>query len=322
MKEWSSNQAVELRFFENFSKNPFLKLAARLAYLCVKKLNILKIIPLSLPIRCVPLKHKSWIMNLKYNVDLAVVKHRMPGFFNNDCLRFLDYSLSPLHTDKRADETIRVFSAIKIMKEIGFDGQYRVRECLVGKPNPVVLDCGANIGIFSLFAGHVNKTSEIYAFEPSSGIFKILEEVVRINGLGNIHPCKFALGDRNEDVSMLTVEDGLGVLNVVENSIHRNYSGVQYQHKENVKMLTMDEFVFNIKKLSRVDFIKIDTEGYERQILTGAGRTIKEFHPVITCSAYHLPDDKKEIPRLLLKMCPEYKWCLENKGEEDFVFWV
>lgn len=290
-------------------------------YLRAGKAGLLRIIPLSLPIRCVPAKYKRVLLDLKCDIDLAIVKNYMPSFFRNDRLCFFDFSLSPLHQGGRAEEAGGIFSAIELIREIGLKGQYRVKDLLADKPGPVVLDCGANVGIFSLFAGQINKTSEIYAFEPSPGSFKILEEIISINGIDNIHPCRFALGDRNKDVSMLTAGDGLGISNVVEDSLFRNYHGIKYQRRENVRMLTMDEFVFNIKKLNRVDFIKIDTEGYERRILAGAAETIKKFHPVIACSAYHLPGDKKEIPQLVLKICPEYKYYLENRGEDAFVFW-
>ncbi len=322
MQEFTLNQVREMEFFKKFSNEASFKFTERLKYLYANKAGLLKMIPLSMPIRGVPGKYKHAILRLKLKVDLAVVKDRMPSFFLNGSLSFCGYSLSPLHKERREDETTRIFSAIELIREIGVEGQYRAQDFLGGSSKAVVLDCGANIGIFSLFASHVNKTSEIYAFEPSSGIFKILEEIVSVNGIGNIHPCKFALGERNEEVSLLTVEDGLGVSNVVEDSSFREYHPIKYPHKEKIRMLTIDEFVFNIKKFNRVDFIKIDTEGYERQVLKGAAETIRKFHPVIACSAYHLPDDKQVIPPLVLKLYSEYQHCLESRGEEDFIFWT
>ena len=84
-------------------------------------------------------------------------------------------------------------------------------------------------------------------------------------------------------------------------------------------MVSIDDFIeeHNIK---RVDFIKIDTEGYEKPVIQGARETIKRFHPVIVCSAYHLPDDKKDIPELVLKIESSYKYRIENRDEEVFIF--
>jgi hypothetical protein len=66
-----------------------------------------------------------------------------------------------------------------------------------------------------------------------------------------------------------------------------------------VKTMTLDSFVkeYNVE---RVDFIKIDAEGSERETLKGAKETIKKFKPRMAIAAYHLPDDKKipEIPSL------------------------
>jgi len=64
--------------------------------------------------------------------------------------------------------------------------------------------------------------------------------------------------------------------------------------------MTLDSFVKEYD-VERVDFIKIDTEDSEREILKGAKETIRKFKPRMAIAAYHLlPDDKKipEIPSL------------------------
>lgn len=85
-------------------------------------------------------------------------------------------------------------------------------------------------------------------------------------------------------------------------------------------MVTIDSFVEE-HKIEKVDFIKMDTEGYERNIIMGAAKTIRRFSPVIVCSAYHLKDDKIKIPELIKSINPEYKYRIEKRGEEDLVFW-
>jgi hypothetical protein len=97
--------------------------------------------------------------------------------------------------------------------------------------------------------------------------------------------------------------------------------GIEYKKKETVEMCTVDDFVFGRENLSGVDFMKIDTEGYERQIIKGATETIKKFKPVIICSGYHLPDDEKIIPEIVLKMNPSYRFRTIDRGEKDIIFY-
>jgi hypothetical protein len=84
--------------------------------------------------------------------------------------------------------------------------------------------------------------------------------------------------------------------------------------------MTLDDFVKE-HNIERVDFIKIDTEGSEREIIKGARETIKNFKPRMAIAAYHLPDDKEVIPELVLSIRDDYRFKLVNKGEEDLFFY-
>ena len=66
--------------------------------------------------------------------------------------------------------------------------------------------------------------------------------------------------------------------------------------------------------------IRTDAEGAEREIIKGAKETIKNFKPRMAIAAYHLPDDKKVIPELILSIRDDYKYKLVNKGEEKDSF--
>jgi len=71
-----------------------------------------------------------------------------------------------------------------------------------------------------------------------------------------------------------------------------------------------------------VDFIKMDTEGYEGKILEGAKETIRRFSPVLSMSAYHHEDDKKTIPELIRSLNPKYKCRLTRNVEDNLLFYV
>ncbi len=78
-------------------------------------------------------------------------------------------------------------------------------------------------------------------------------------------------------------------------------------------LTTIDNIVEKLK-LKRVDFIKLDIEGAERNALQGAHVTLKRFKPRMAIAAYHLKDDKTAIVKVTLAGQSDYKYCLEGRG--------
>jgi hypothetical protein len=89
----------------------------------------------------------------------------------------------------------------------------------------------------------------------------------------------------------------------------------------NVRVITIDDFVKE-NNFPRVDFIKIDTEGYEAQILKGAKETIKKFKPTMVMAAYHNRSDKELLPEIVKSIDSSYKHKLIKHFEEDLIFYV
>lgn len=246
-------------------------------------------------------------------------------FFGDDYrlnpVYFFGYKLNYLPlAEMTRGEINKCFSEfIFLIEEVAIADQYCARQFL--NDNATIIDVGANIGVFSLFAQHLFSGCEIYAFEPTAKASAILQKTVTDNHLSeSIHLLKMALGNKNEKVVLVTPKDGIGIGNMVADSnllIGREKMFVNF---EEVPMMTLDKFIQE-KNVKNADFIKIDAEGYERQIIKGAKETIKKFSPVIACSAYHLEDDEVEIPKLVLSVNKNYNYRLENRGEKDLIFW-
>ena len=77
-------------------------------------------------------------------------------------------------------------------------------------------------------------------------------------------------------------------------------------HKsEKIVITTLDKFVEE-NKLERVDFIKADIEGAERDMLRGACNTLKTFAPKLAICTYHLPDDPEVLEKIILEANHNY----------------
>lgn len=204
---------------------------------------------------------------------------------------------------------------INLIEQIIIRDQYRARDFI--KSDSVIIDAGANVGVFSVFADSLADKGQIFAFEPVFKTYQTLEKNVQERR--NIIALHSALGAK-AGIADVIVHDKLSGWNYLADS-EKNLTAKpsNFLKRESTNVTTIDEFVKN-RNLPRVDFIKIDTEGYEKQIIEGARETIKKFKPVLALSAYHLKDDKNTIPALVMSISSDYTHELSYHDEEVFLF--
>ncbi len=134
----------------------------------------------------------------------------------------------------------------------------------------VVIDVGANLGRWSLFAQSANPEAQIYAFEPFSPSFLNLQINLGLN-THNIKSFPFAVGET----------EGRIVLQVgPENNSGQVKVNPSLTAEGNIRLIRLDDFVAQ-EKISKVDFIKVDVEGYEESVLLGAAQVISRDRPLI-----------------------------------------
>jgi FkbM family methyltransferase len=158
----------------------------------------------------------------------------------------------------------------------------------------IVIDAGAWIGDFAAYA--VPKGASVYAFEPTAEIFTMLEETARLNG--HITPVQKGLSGKTGSVELYTAADEL----TSSNSL---LSGSSLVNTETISVTTLDDFVHE-NSLPRIDFIKADIEGAERDMLKGARHVLKTFAPRLALCTYHLLDDPEVMERLIKEANPDY----------------
>lgn len=156
-------------------------------------------------------------------------------------------------------------------------------------PGDVVIDCGADIGTFTRTALHAG-ASHVIAVEPAPE----KEPCLRRNFEQEI-----AAGR----VTIVTV----GVWNKFERLPLSGGSVAMSRgpSADFVQLTTLDNLVAELK-LDRVDFVKMDIEGAEKQALEGARHMLTQFKPRLAISSEHSITDAKEIPRLVLSIVPTY----------------
>jgi FkbM family methyltransferase len=153
------------------------------------------------------------------------------------------------------------------------------------KPGAVIIDIGAHIGLFSVIASQVTgKSGKVYAFEPAPSTYQLLQKTLSINHNGSvIETFQKAVGKETGKITFFVsdgqADNGNSLVNYKED---RPLNGID------VEVTSVDAFVQE-KKISRLDFIKIDVEGAEYDTLRGTAETLQNLRPVCIVAIHPEP---------------------------------
>ena len=139
------------------------------------------------------------------------------------------------------------------------------------KKGSTFIDVGMNIGYETLWAAQrVGSLGKVYSFEPLPKLIEQVKESIDINKYSNIRIIPKALGTEEGNVDIFLHSQDSGLSSLV-------YKG-ESKKKEVILRGIMD---VELKDVSNVDLIKIDVEGYEFEVLTGATKTLQKFSPPV-----------------------------------------
>jgi FkbM family methyltransferase len=145
------------------------------------------------------------------------------------------------------------------------------------KPGFYCLDIGANVGYYSVFLSKYSAASgKIYAVEPVPLFAEIWRKNVKKSGVDNLTLFPFALGESENIMSMgMPLIDGVvhhGMTKIVNDSDNK------FERQFEVLMKNPDKLFKDILKL---DFVKVDVEGYESIVFANIIETLKKHKPII-----------------------------------------
>lgn len=139
------------------------------------------------------------------------------------------------------------------------------------KSGSVFFDVGAHIGVYSLIASRlVGSEGAVHAFEPALSTYEVLLKNISLNRVSNVVVNQIAVSEQTGEAELfLNLETGLNSLGQTGRG---NPAGT-----EKVESISLDEYVAR-HKISPVNFLKVDVEGYEGHVLRGAQRLIEQEH--------------------------------------------
>jgi len=156
----------------------------------------------------------------------------------------------------------------------------------------VALDIGANIGNHVVYLAR--RFAQIHAFEPNPTVLKRLHRNIELNGVGNVTVHPVGLGNETAVLPFRDNDDG----NLGGSGFLRPGEEVgALSRKLELKIEHADSFIAALE-LDRIDFIKMDVEGWEPSVFEGLTETIARFRPMIAFEFHGqaaAPDDFSRI---------------------------
>ena len=145
--------------------------------------------------------------------------------------------------------------------------QYNIKNIFEVKNDAVVFDIGAFKGDTAyFFSKKCSNKARIYAFEPDENNYKILLKIKDKYKLNNVIASNILFSNSETEINFLSMD--------------LNRPAVK------MKSTTIDKFVEE-NNIEKIDYIKMDVEGAEKNILEGAIKTIKKFKPSLAIAIYH-----------------------------------
>ena len=168
--------------------------------------------------------------------------------------------------------------------------QYNIKNIFEVKNDAVVFDIGAFKGDTAyFFSKKCSNKARIYAFEPDENNYKVLLKIKDKYKLNNVIASNILFSNSETEINFLSMD--------------LNRPAVK------MKSTTIDKFVEE-NNIEKIDYIKMDVEGAEKNILEGAIKTIKKFKPSLAIAIYHggklFMEDFYNIPIFIKNIINEY----------------
>lgn len=183
----------------------------------------------------------------------------------------------------------------------GYEDRFQAAMLGSIRTGDVVWDVGANVGLYSnKFSDIAGASGRVFAYEPSPANLRRLKEAIAV--CGNVTVLPFALGERDDVVHFEQGNDSLGATSrIVDKSVKASNPLVE------IRVVSGDQ-VISSGQAASPNVVKIDTEGYELDVLRGLRQTLLGRDLRVLCIEMHfgllkergLPNAPSEIEELLL----------------------
>ncbi len=215
--------------------------------------------------------------------------------YNHDWMFYLQSKYKSLEPDKLLTFRLRNGQSVTlradarfILNEIFLDSAYDIPGVNFSACKSI-LDIGANMGIYTLYAAAKAPQSSLYCFEPNTQNFAILEQNIRKNNI-SAKAYKLAVSDTCQ----------MGHLQVDKSSVEYRL-GASSATSELVECVDLEE-VFKLTGVATFDFMKMDIEGAEREIFNNSSDALLLRFKALAIEWHHSWEELENLAERFRKL--------------------
>jgi FkbM family methyltransferase len=153
------------------------------------------------------------------------------------------------------------------------------------KAGDITFDVGAHAGIYSVLLSRLcGSTGRVWAFEPVPDTYWRLRETLALNRCENVIPVRAAVFEKNGIAKMNLFEPEYSEWNTFGKPSFFTPEGAPIPPRESIEVpaRTLDQFC-DAEKIERINFLKVDVEGFELKVFDGAQRLLEEHRIDFIC---------------------------------------
>jgi FkbM family methyltransferase len=166
------------------------------------------------------------------------------------------------------------------------------------KQGDIVVDIGAHMGRYTIIASkRVGTNGKVVAIEAHPGNFEMLNRNIKLNQLANVIPLNYAVYSKETKIKLYLPEEESGY--TIYNTIMSNRAGTEDKFVD-VNAQTVDYLLeLNQIKEELINWIKIDVEGAEFEVLKGATNVLSKSKDIALLIEIHGLDNYRPILNFL-----------------------
>jgi FkbM family methyltransferase len=223
-------------------------------------------------------------MNTETSISENIKKVIVPLFsFKNWWVFYLDY----FNLLGRKELTYQLYKGITFAGKAGDADGLIINEVWGSKiytPNAAfqindtdtVIDIGAHKGYFTVYASKHAKNGNVYSFEPTNKNYSYLAKNVQLNNCTNVHLNKLGVANKKSERKIYEYSEQAGGISMIKDW----FADKKKVKASSIKCITLED-VFKQNKIKKVDFMKLDCEGAEHEILlSSSAATMKKIEKI------------------------------------------
>jgi FkbM family methyltransferase len=158
------------------------------------------------------------------------------------------------------------------------------------KQGDIVVDVGAHIGRYTIIASkRVGANGKVIAIEAHPGNYEMLNRNIKLNGLTNVTTLNYAVYSKESKIKLYVPDEEFGY--TMHHSIMSDYIFPKYKGKTEDKFIEVSantlDYLLNLKGITDVNWVKIDVEGAEFEVLKGANNILSNSKDIALLIEVH-----------------------------------